>query len=139
MNLRGLLNKMKTFFSLPNRNNGLFQQSIYQQWYEKDRQRLVWETGMMQSLFPQISLARLNDGRLAFRGTHDGKNIGVIFPYLYPLEPPQVVLSVDSEQNRSISRLSQRFLWQTNMPAAHIVQQILQQTQSNEASEANSQ
>lgn len=123
MNLKTIGKRIKGIFSIRRRSAEQVQQR-YLQWYEKDPERLKWEVRSMQVLFPQLQLIRLNDSRLAFRGNLNRYSIAVIFPYLYPLEPPQVLIFEGQNQTDDSSRTKRGFLWKTDMPAAGVLQQI---------------
>ncbi|MBI5196512.1 MAG: hypothetical protein HZA10_09335 [Nitrospirae bacterium] len=123
MNLKELSRKVKYFFSI---SEGNYEQDQlgYFHWYEKDPKRLKWEAAMMNALFPQLILLRLRDGRLAYRGSVNGKDIALVFPYLYPIEPPQVAVFKEKVQGDDPDSFYTGFIWQTNMSAVDILRGI---------------
>jgi len=131
MNLRNLGKKIRNIFSFRDRYTEQVQRR-YAQWYETDKERLKWEIGLMQTRYPQLSIIKLNDGRIAFRGFLNGATIAVIFPYLYPVEPPQIAIFVESKQGDPSGNLTKRFIWQTDMSAANALQQAQNSLRVNE-------
>lgn len=123
MNFKELSRKVKYFFSISEKNIE-DDQLGYFHWYEKDPKRLRWEAAMMNTLFPELTMLKLRDGRLAFSGIVKGKEIALVFPYLYPLEPPQVAIFGGKVDGEDLDTFYTGFIWQTNMSAVDILREM---------------